>query len=332
VINDKNLNKISSSWGITTHGVPQGSVLGPLLFLIFINGLPITIRKIAKSIIFADDTSIVITNNNKVDFRNTLQLTMIELSNWFQSNLLTLNYDKTYFLQFLTKKQNEMQQQVANYNSLITNINSTKFLGLTIDSTLSWKDHITELTPKLNKACYVIRTPTFLRSAGVLRMVYFSCFHSIMSYGIIFWGNSPHSINIFKIQKRIIRIMTNSNRRDTCRPLFHQLGILPLQSQYILSLLLFVATNKKLFSLNSQIHDINTRHNNNLHLPLTGLTLVQKGVAYSGCKIYNHLPPQIKNISNNVALFKSKLKKLLLQYVLYSVDEYYQQNYKDYEW
>jgi len=88
-----------------------------------------------------------------------------------------------------------------------------------------------------------------------------------------------------------------------------------LPSQCIYSLLLFVVTNKKLFLLNSQIHDINTRHNNNLHLPLTSLTLVQKGVAYSGCKIYNHLPPQIKNISNNVALFKSKLKKYLTQYV-----------------
>ena len=125
--------------------------------------------------------------------------------------------------------------------------------------------------------------------------------------------------------------MTNSNRRDTCRPLFNQLRILPLPSQYIYSLLLFVVTNKKLFLLNSQIYDINTRYNNNLHLPLTGLTLVQKGVAYSGCKIYNHLPLQIKNISNNVPLFKSKLKKFLLRYVFYSVDEYYQQNYNDYD-
>jgi len=116
----------------------------------------------------------------------------------------------------------------------------------------------------------------------------------------------------------------NSNRRDTCRLLFDQLRILPLPSQYIYSLLLFVATNKKLFLLNSQIRDINTRHNNNLHLPSAGLTLVQKGVAYSGCKIYNHLPPQIKNISNNVTLFKSKLKKFLLWYAFYSVDEYYQ--------
>jgi len=145
-----------------------------------------------------------------------------------------------------------------------------------------------------------------------------------VSYGIIFWGNSHHNVNIFKIQKRIIRIITNSNRYDTCRPLFKQLRILPLPSQYIFSILLFVITNKKLFQLNSQVHNIHTRYNDNFHLPSTGLTPVQKGVAYSGCKIYNHLPPQIKNISNNVALFKTTLKKFLLQYVFYSVDEYYQ--------
>jgi len=121
---------------------------------------------------FTDDTSIIITNDNKVDFRNTLHLTMIEISSWFWSNLLTLNYDKTHFLQFLTKKkQNEIQQQVAISDSIITNTSSTKLLGLISDSTLSWKDNITELTPKLNKACYVIRTLTLLRSPEILRMV-----------------------------------------------------------------------------------------------------------------------------------------------------------------
>jgi len=89
--------------------------------------------------------------------------------------------------------------------------------------------------------------------------------------------------------------MTKSNKRDACRLLFKKLGILSLPSQYIFLLLLFVVTNKNLFSLNSQIHSIYTRHSENLHLPQTGLTMVQKGVAYSGCKIYNHLPVHIKN-------------------------------------
>ena len=106
--------------------------------------------------------------------------------------------------------------------------------------------------------------------------------------------------------------ISKSNKRDTCRPLFKKLGILPLPSQYIYSLLLFVVTNKNLFSLNSQIHSIYTRHSENLHLPQTGLTMVQKGVAYSGCKIYNHLPVHIKNTSNNIPLFKKITKKIIV--------------------
>jgi len=80
VIKENNANKLSSSWKITKHGVPQGSVLGPLLFLIYINDLPASISKIAKPIIFADDTSIVVTNDNKADFRQNLRrVIMIEI-------------------------------------------------------------------------------------------------------------------------------------------------------------------------------------------------------------------------------------------------------------
>jgi len=139
----------------------------------------------------ADDTSVIVTNNNKTDFENTLQQTLTEMSSWFRSNLLTLNYDKTYFIQFLITHKHEIQTQIVNFNPLINNTTSTRFLGLKIDSTLTWREHITELTAKINKACYVIRTLMFLRSPEILRMVYFSYFHSIMSYGIIFWGNSP---------------------------------------------------------------------------------------------------------------------------------------------
>ena len=99
-IKDKSLNTTFSSWELVKNGVPQGSVLGPLMFLIYINDLPKTINKIATSVIFADDTGIIITNNNKIDFTNALQQTIIEMSSWFRSNLLTLNYDKTHFLQF----------------------------------------------------------------------------------------------------------------------------------------------------------------------------------------------------------------------------------------
>lgn len=318
------LNKVSSKWELVKHGVPQGSVLGPLLFLIFINDLSPTISKLANPILFADDTSIILSNTNFVDFTNNFNKVMSDTINWFQSNLLTLNYSKTHFLQFFTKKQNEIKIQFTPPNSLITSIDSTRFLGLVIDNTLSWKEHVVELSAKLNKACYAIRAIQPFMTLEVLKSVYFSYVHSVMSYGIIFWGNSHHSNNVFKIQKRIIRIITNSGRRDSCRQLYKQLQILPLPSQYILSLLVFVNKNRSLFLSNSEIHNVNTRHKDNLHLPATNLTLVQKGVQYSGSRIYNHLPQHIKLLSNNARHFKSALRSYLLEHMFYSLDEYFQ--------
>ena len=159
---------------------------------------------------------------------------------------------------------------------------------------------------------------------NVLRTVYFSDFHSVMSYGIIFWGNSHLSANIFKIQKRIIRIITNKGKRNSCRQLFKTLQILTVPSQYIFSLLVFVNKNKGLFLSNSEIHDINTWNNYNFHLPSTNLTLVQKGVHYSGSKVFNHLPKNIKILFHDFKRFKSVLKSFLTEHTFYSLEEFYQ--------
>jgi len=142
--------------------------------------------------------------------------------------------------------------------------------------------------------------------------------------GIIFRGNSHHSDRIFKIQKRMIRIITNTGRQDSCHQLYKQLQILPLPSQYIFSLLAFVNKNRGLFLSNSEIHDINTRYNYNVHLPSTNLTLEQKGVLYSESRIYNHLPLNNKILLNDAKHFKSTLRSYLIEHMLYSLDEYYQ--------
>ena len=160
-------------------------------------------------------------------------------------------------------------------------------------------------------------------SLEIFKMIYFSYVHSIISYGIVFWGNSSYSNSIFRIQKRILRIITNTDTRETCRPIFKQLQILPLPSQHIFSMLMFVIKNMQLFQLNSNIHGTNTRIKHNLHLPSTNLTLVQKGVLYAGSKMYNHLPVDIKNLSNNTKHFKSALKNHLIDNTFYSLDEYY---------
>jgi hypothetical protein len=154
-------------------------------------------------------------------------------------------------------------------------------------------------------------------------MVYFAYVQSVMSYGIIFWGNQPHSERVFKIQKRVIRIIANSRARDSCRDLFKKLELLPLYSQYIFSLLIFMIKNKHLFSTNYDIHSVHTIFKTNFHLPIANLTKFQKGVYYSGIKIFNNLPHNIKDLASDIKMFRNALKRFLLTNPLYNSHEYF---------
>jgi len=151
-------------------------------------------------------------------------------------------------------------------------------------------------------------------------MVYHFLFHSIISYGILFWGNSPHSPIIFKMQKRVLRILVGVGCRNSCRELFKEQKILTLTSQYIFSLLLFIIQNRGHFASNSSFHNISTKKKV-LHLPHSSLTMYQKGVLYSGVKVFNALPATLKDISSNPKHFKVALKRYHLAHSFYCLHE-----------
>jgi hypothetical protein len=111
-------------------------------------------------------------------------------------------------------------------------------------------------------------------------------------------------MDIFKLQKRMIRILMEAKPRDSCRIFFKILKILPLASQYILSLALFMVTNKSLFRYTYDIYNINTRNNSNFFQVTTHLTMFHKSPAYTGVKIYNHLPADIKDLAGDIKSFK----------------------------
>jgi len=144
-----------------------------------------------------------------------------------------------------------------------------------------------------------------------------------MSFGIIFWGNSPHSHGIFKMQKRVFRILMGIGYRESCRELFKEEKILTLPSQYIFSLLHFVICNMNHFVPNIVHHNINIRQKNDLQVPHVHQTKYQKGVLYSGIKVFNVLPSSIKTTSNSPKKFKATLKHYLLSHSFYSVDEFF---------
>jgi hypothetical protein len=132
-------------------------------------------------------------------------------------------------------------------------------------NTFLWKDKINHLVTKLSLASYSITTLAAVMTQESSRMIYFAYVHSIMSHGVIFRGNWTQSTLIFKIQKQTVRIIMKGRNKDSCCPLFRQLNILPLHSQYILSLSMLMDKNLNIHKFNSAKHSINTRQRSHLY-------------------------------------------------------------------
>jgi hypothetical protein len=192
-----------------------------------------------------------------------------------------------------------------------------------MDNTLSWNLHIDNAINKLTRVCYMIRSVKPYMSLSSLVMIYYSIFHTILSYGIIFWGQPTDSKKLFMLQKRVVCLMTGYGSRSSCRDLFRQLEILPLKSQYIFSILLFVLKNRSFFITNYDRHNVQTRHCINLYFPTSSLTLYQNGVYYTGIKIFNKLPSELKELVQMPNIFKRPLRRYLVLHCFYKVEELY---------
>jgi hypothetical protein len=227
--------------------------------------------------LYADDTSIIVTNPNYIDYKLTMTRIFDEVSTWFRINLLKLNINKTQILQF-----NSMNyENCGMHNNIGQNFQANsvciKFLALNIGNRLTWKNHIDYLVAKLSSSCFIMRTIKSMVSLRSLRIIYLAYIHSVMTYGIILWGNTSYTVKPFRIQKKIIRIMMGLKKRDSCKDSFREMKILLLCSQYIYSMMLYIVNNIHLFIRNT---DISTRQNVNLFPPsiATSYGLDNRGV------------------------------------------------------
>jgi len=157
-IKTSHVSNCTSAWELVKHGVPQGSILGPLLLLFYINDLSQLVKDIALPVLFADETSFLISHSNSMTMMQDLKLVLEITQKWFKSNIMLLNYDKTTFMQF---SSNTNFRSKVNTKSIVCKINYTKcikFLGIIIESSLTWKNHIDYVNSKLNSLGYILQS------------------------------------------------------------------------------------------------------------------------------------------------------------------------------
>ena len=185
-----NTNTVSK-WTKITCGVLQGSILVPLLFLLYINDLFKAIKLKVLPILFAAVTSNLITSSNCNQLQSDFNTVFAQINRWFTSNLLFLNCVKTHFIQFNNASKCTSVTEIKCEEEQISIANETKFLGLHINNNLSWKTHIEIIRNKLISACYVMKLVKPYVTANTLKIIYYSYFQFIMTYGLLFWRNSP---------------------------------------------------------------------------------------------------------------------------------------------
>lgn len=319
---DSTGKEIRSEWCKVSLGVPQGSILGPMLFLLYVNDLPDIVDGLI--VMYADDTSIVTRAADEGATTNKLKVNLEEMEGWFSQNNLKLNINKTNFIKFTN---NENTWQTSYHGNILTGAENASFLGWSIDSHLSWRQHVDFLANKLNSSCYALRMVA--RNVGVSAAVtvYYSNVYSRLKYGIIFWGNSVDSRRLFVLQKACIRSVFGASARDSCVNIFKTNNILTLPSMFVLECALFVKQNYDEFFKKYELsHGHDTRGNNHNFLlqPQTHLTKIQKNVLHQCIKIYNYLPVNIRELSHKQ--FKVTLRNILVKQTLYTVDDFFRES------
>ena len=319
------INDSLSSLAVVNTGVPQGSILGPTLFVIFINDMLNYIDHPLCSIVsYADDTNVLIKCENMSNAENYAILMYQKITYWAEKNKLCINHEKTAVVVFKTS------QSSPNVNSSIsldgkTNINysvNSRMLGLRIDCHLKWSSHIQDVCTKLSKVCYALALTSKQCSLSIIRQLYFASFHSGIKYAIVHWGLSPDAHGVFLLQKRAVRIMANLKYNESCRDAFKSLKILTVTSVYIYEVTCFVYKNKRNIFENRAQHLYNTRKKN-LLIPHKHVTaLYQKSLFFNGCKFFNALPENIKCLPT-IYKFKTAVRSLLLNKNCYSTDEFF---------
>lgn len=306
---------IQSGFRTVNCGVPQGTVLGPVLFLIYLNNL-FAIESKGHIISFADDTAIYYEAENWPELKHKVEEDLPKILEWFKFKLLTLNVDKTMFVPFGMYKNSipdmdvlriQMKTPINTELFEIKKTNNIKYLGIYIDCHMRWDIHVNYVLKKLRKIIHMFKYIRDALNINYLIILYKALVESHLTYGIVGWGGilNVHLHRLDIMQKRILKIIFNKPVIYSSDELFHESNLLDIRQLYFFNAALKMFSEKK--DKINHTHQTRSKQLNNLPILLMHTSTGQRSNKYLGPKIFNSIPNAIKNI-NSKTIFKKELR------------------------
>ena len=316
-----NFNGSISSTETILRGVPQGSILGPLLFILYINDLHRSYRD-SQMICYADDCNVFFRIDRSDIDASTARINdaLNTISDWFSCNQLALNASKTNYMVFSGRRRLQINN-VSIHNTALTQVRQTNFLGICVDDLLSWKPHIQLTCRKLARSIGILRKVNKHFSRSIRLQLYKSFVIPYLNYGITIWGAAYKTSlePLFILQKKALKTALLLPMRTSTEHLFADAQVLKLNQIYDLSVGCFMykfshsllpCCFSHYFIQNSQQHSHHTRSSTLFRLPLFTSVNSQQSILSQGPKLWAKIPSRVR-LSSSLKTFKGKLKGFL---------------------